>query len=236
MRRDLPRRRRGRRLRPARRARSPARTAPGGSTIAPQAVDNAFWSAPAGRARAPPRAVHGALRRPRGPGKGVPELLAAWRGAALDPAEAALVLAGDGHEARSGRAGSVAGASARNCATSTPARRCGRTVGPHAPLPRAVGARRQRGHEPGTRRHRHRRRRRRRRRPGPPRAQRARRARGRRAALGARDPALHDDPALRDAARRGRRAQDVAAYTYEAWAAGFAAAWLPRPPRGGALA
>ena len=45
-------------------------------------------------------------------------------------------------------------------------RRCGRTVDPHARLPRAVGARRQRSLPPGSSRDRHRRRRRRRRRPG----------------------------------------------------------------------
>jgi glycosyltransferase involved in cell wall biosynthesis len=67
-------------------------------TIAPQAVDNAFWSAPA---RAPHRPapftclfVGRAARE-----KGVPELLAAWRAAALDPGAAALVLAGAGHDA-----------------------------------------------------------------------------------------------------------------------------------------
>ena len=67
-------------------------------TIAPQAVDNAFWS---GRAPHPQRPapftclfVGRAARE-----KGVPELLAAWGAARLDPASAALVLAGEGHDA-----------------------------------------------------------------------------------------------------------------------------------------
>ena len=63
--------------------------------------------------------------------------------------------------------------------------RCGRAVGPHARLPRAVGAGRQRSLPPGSPRDRHRRRRRRRRRPRAPRAHRARRARRGR---GARSP------------------------------------------------
>lgn len=65
-------------------------------TIAPQAVDNGFWSAPGdGDARPAPFTclfVGRAVRE-----KGVPELLAAWRAASLDPAHAALVLVGDGH-------------------------------------------------------------------------------------------------------------------------------------------
>ena len=60
-------------------------------------------------------------------------------------------------------------------------RRCGRTVDPHARLPRAVGARRQRSLPPGSPRDRHRRRRSRRRRARAPRAHRPRRPRGRRA-------------------------------------------------------
>jgi glycosyltransferase involved in cell wall biosynthesis len=67
-------------------------------TIAPQAVDNAFWSAPAARPERP--AAFTCLFVGRGVReKGVPELLAAWRAAGLDPTEAALVLAGEGHEA-----------------------------------------------------------------------------------------------------------------------------------------
>jgi glycosyltransferase involved in cell wall biosynthesis len=66
-------------------------------TIAPQAVDNAFWSAPAPdphRERPFTCLFVGRAARE----KGVPELLAAWRAAALDPGAAALVLAGEGHD------------------------------------------------------------------------------------------------------------------------------------------
>jgi glycosyltransferase involved in cell wall biosynthesis len=67
-------------------------------TIAPQAVDNAFWSAPAREPHRPaPFTCLFVGRAARE--KGVPELLAAWREAALDPAAAALVLAGAGHDA-----------------------------------------------------------------------------------------------------------------------------------------
>jgi glycosyltransferase involved in cell wall biosynthesis len=66
-------------------------------TIAPQAVDNAFWSAHAPEpVRPAPFTALFVGRAARE--KGVPELLAAWRAAALDPAGAALVLAGDGHD------------------------------------------------------------------------------------------------------------------------------------------
>jgi glycosyltransferase involved in cell wall biosynthesis len=66
-------------------------------TIAPQAVDNGFWSAPADAPRrAAPFTVLFVGRPARE--KGVPELLAGWRAAALDPGRAALVLAGAGHE------------------------------------------------------------------------------------------------------------------------------------------
>jgi glycosyltransferase involved in cell wall biosynthesis len=65
-------------------------------TIAPQAVDNAFWSAPADApVRPAPFTVLFVGRAMRE--KGVPELLGAWRAAALDPGDAALVLAGEGH-------------------------------------------------------------------------------------------------------------------------------------------
>ena len=69
--------------------------------IAPQAVDNVFWSAPAAAPERPAPFTVLFVGRPARE-KGVPELVAAWRAAALDPAEAALVLAGDGHEAHSG--------------------------------------------------------------------------------------------------------------------------------------
>jgi glycosyltransferase involved in cell wall biosynthesis len=85
--------------------------------VAPQAVDNAFWSAPAQRPERPAPFtclfVGRAVRE-----KGVPELLAAWRAAELPPAQAALVLVGEGHEpdARAGvRApGSLAPGELRN--------------------------------------------------------------------------------------------------------------------------
>jgi glycosyltransferase involved in cell wall biosynthesis len=66
-------------------------------TIAPQAVDNAFWSAPAPHPERPrPFTCLFVGRAARE--KGVPELLAAWRATGLDPAAAALVLAGEGHD------------------------------------------------------------------------------------------------------------------------------------------
>jgi glycosyltransferase involved in cell wall biosynthesis len=66
--------------------------------IAPQAVDNAFWSAAAPRpARPAPFTCLFAGRAVRE--KGVPELIAAWRASALDRARAALVLVGEGHAA-----------------------------------------------------------------------------------------------------------------------------------------
>jgi glycosyltransferase involved in cell wall biosynthesis len=78
--------------------------------IAPQAVDNAFWSAPAAAPERPaPFTVLFVGRAARE--KGVAELVEAWRAAALDPAGAALVLAGEGHDAHSGAPGiHVAGA------------------------------------------------------------------------------------------------------------------------------
>jgi glycosyltransferase involved in cell wall biosynthesis len=67
-------------------------------TVAPQAVDNAFWSAPADRPSRPaPFTCLFVGRSVRE--KGVPELLGAWRAAGLHPSRAALVLAGEGHEA-----------------------------------------------------------------------------------------------------------------------------------------
>jgi glycosyltransferase involved in cell wall biosynthesis len=70
-------------------------------TIAPQAVDNRFWSAPADAPqRAAPFTVLFVGRAVRE--KGMPELLGGWRAAALDPADSALVLAGEGHEPAAG--------------------------------------------------------------------------------------------------------------------------------------
>jgi glycosyltransferase involved in cell wall biosynthesis len=71
------------------------------TTIAPQAVDNAFWSAPPDPGTAPPRQLSGdtpsfavmfAGRPARA--KGLRELLDAWRASGLDTAPAALLLAG----------------------------------------------------------------------------------------------------------------------------------------------
>jgi glycosyltransferase involved in cell wall biosynthesis len=65
--------------------------------IAPQAVDNVFWSAlaPAPRRAAPFMCLFvGRAERE----KGVPELLMAWRLTALTPPGAGLVLAGPGHD------------------------------------------------------------------------------------------------------------------------------------------
>ena len=78
----------------------------------------------AGRRARAARAVHGALRRAAGAARRASPS-SSRRGAppALDPAEAALVLAGDGHEARSGARIQVAGAlSPETCATSMRAR------------------------------------------------------------------------------------------------------------------
>jgi glycosyltransferase involved in cell wall biosynthesis len=66
--------------------------------IAPQAVDNAFWSAPADASVAPAPFTGLFVGRPARE-KGLPELMAGWRTAGLDPARAALVLAGPGHDA-----------------------------------------------------------------------------------------------------------------------------------------
>jgi glycosyltransferase involved in cell wall biosynthesis len=65
-------------------------------TIAPQPVDNAFWSAAAGAPVRPAPFTVLFVGRPA-PEKGVRELLAAWRSAGLRAPGAALVLAGEGH-------------------------------------------------------------------------------------------------------------------------------------------
>ena len=87
-----------------------------------------------------------------------------------------MLRAGVGRHARGGRA-PVARRTAQHLRGQ---RRCGRTVGPHARLPRAVGPRRQRSLPPGSPRDRHRCRRSRRRRARPARAHGPGRARGRR--------------------------------------------------------
>jgi len=193
--------------------------------IAPQAVDNAFWSAPAASPERPAPFTVLFVGRPARE-KGVPELVAAWRAAALDPAEAALVLAGDGHEARSGVPGlQVAGAlspeNLRNfyagasvlAIPSIPSRRfvepwglvANEAMNQHCAViaTDAVGAAAGglvRQEATGL---------------VVPAADSA--------ALAAAIRRLHDDPALRARlAEAGARA--VTAYTYEAWASGFAAA------------
>ena len=193
--------------------------------IAPQAVDNAFWSAPVASPERPAPFTVLFVGRPARE-KGVPELVAAWRAAALDPAEAALVLAGDGHEVRSGIPGiQVAGAlspgNLRNfyagasvlAIPSIPSRRfvepwglvANEAMNQHCAViaTDAVGAAAGglvRSEATGL---------------VVPAADSA--------ALGAAIRRLHDDPALRSRlAEAGARA--VTAYTYEAWASGFAAA------------
>ena len=204
--------------------------------IAPQAVDNAFWSAPAPAPRRPaPFTVLFVGRA--APEKGVPELLAAWRAAALDPKAAALVLAGAGHDAAGVPGAHVAGtlgpASLRNFYAGASV-----VAVPSIPSPRfvepwglvaneamnqrcaviatdAVGAAAGglvRHEETGL-------------------------------VVTAGDPAalagaigrLYDDPPLRERlAVAGTRA--VAAYTYEAWADGFGAALRADRLPGGLLA
>jgi glycosyltransferase involved in cell wall biosynthesis len=65
--------------------------------IAPQAVDNGFWAAPADAPQRPAPFTCLFVGRPARE-KGVPELLMAWRLTALVPPGAALVLAGDSHD------------------------------------------------------------------------------------------------------------------------------------------
>jgi glycosyltransferase involved in cell wall biosynthesis len=193
--------------------------------IAPQPVDNAFWSAPADapERRAPFQVLFVGRDTPE---KGVAPLLAAWRATGLDRRDAVLLVAGEGHEAASGVPGvEVVGALDARVLRNFYAG-AGVVAIPSIPSPRfvepwglvaneamnqhcaviatdAVGA-----------------------------------AAGglvRDGATGlvvpAADPGalaagirrLHDDPALRERlAEAGSRA--VMAYSYEAWAAGFAAA------------
>jgi glycosyltransferase involved in cell wall biosynthesis len=204
--------------------------------IASQAVDNAFWSAPAPEPRAPAPFTYLFVGRPARE-KGVAELLHAWRAAALHPRDAALVLAGAGHDAAGVPGVQVAGtlspANLRNfyagagvvAIPSIPSRRFVEPWGLVANeamnqrcaviATDAVGAA-----AGGLVRHE---------RTGlvvPA---------GDTAALGAAIRRLHDDPRLRERlAEEGSRA--VTAYTYEAWAAGFAAALEGTTVRGGLLA
>jgi glycosyltransferase involved in cell wall biosynthesis len=67
--------------------------------VAPQAVDTAFWSAPAPAPERPAGATFTALSVGRAARyKGLPELLAAWRLSGLGPPGDALVLVGEGGE------------------------------------------------------------------------------------------------------------------------------------------
>jgi glycosyltransferase involved in cell wall biosynthesis len=205
-------------------------------TIAPQAVDNAFWSAPvpAPARRAPFQALF--VGRPAAE-KGVRELLAAWRLAGLRPPDASLVLAGDGHAAGASAGdgihatGPVAAQELRNfyagadvvAVPSVPSRRFVEPWGlvvNEAMNQRcaviatdAVGAA-----AGGLVRHEH--------------TGLVVRA-GDPGALAGALRRLHDDGALR--ARLGDQgARAVSGYTYEAWAAGFSEALAnPRPGKTG---
>jgi glycosyltransferase involved in cell wall biosynthesis len=194
--------------------------------IAPQAVDNAFWAAPAPAPQRPaPFTALFVGRAERE--KGVPELLMAWRLAGLPPPDAALVLAGAGHD---GAAAGVPGVQVAGALSPGKLRNfyAGADVVaiPSVPSPRfvepwglvaneamnqhcaviatdAVGAA-----AGGLVRH--------------ERTGLVVKA-GDTAALGAAIRRLHDDPALRERlAAAGSGA--VKAYSYEAWADGFAAA------------
>ena len=174
--------------------------------IAPQPVDNAFWSAPADAPQR--RAAFQVLFVGRDtPEKGVAPLLAAWRAAGLDRREAVLVVAGEGHRAARGVPGvEVVGAlDAQNLRNFYAG--AGVVAIPSIPSPRlrgAMGARRQRGHEPALRRHRHRCRRSRRGRTGPRRRDRPRRPGRRPRRPRRRDPAPARRSGPARAPRRGR--------------------------------
>jgi glycosyltransferase involved in cell wall biosynthesis len=67
--------------------------------VAPQAVDVAFWSAPAAAPQRPPEAEFVALNVGRAARyKGVPELLDAWRLSGFGPPGEALTLVGEGED------------------------------------------------------------------------------------------------------------------------------------------
>jgi len=204
-------------------------------TIAPQAVDNAFWSAPAAAPERPaPFTVLFVGRAARE--KGVAELLEAWRAAALDPAAAALVLAGEGHDANGPgvrTVGALSPAELRNfyaaadvvAIPSIPSRRFvepwGLVANEAMNQRCAVIATDAVGAAAG----------------GLVRDERTGLVvpAGDAAALGRAIRRLHDDPALRERlGEAGSRA--VAAYTYEAWAAGFSEALAGTPAAGRLLA
>jgi glycosyltransferase involved in cell wall biosynthesis len=202
--------------------------------IAPQAVDNRFWSTPADRPERRADFTVLFVGRPARE-KGVAQLLDGWRAAGLDPARAAIILAGEGHGAAAGVPGvEVVGPlipeNLRNFYAGADV-----VAIPSIPSPRfvepwglvaneamnqhcaviatdAVGAA-----AGGLVRHE---------RTGlvVPAADAG--------ALGAAIRRLHDDPPLHERlAAAGSRA--VRAYTYEAWAAGFAAALQGTPARDG---
>ena len=223
--------------------------------VAPQSVDNAFWSAAeSGPRRAARRGRRDAAvkflfagRPTREKGLGV--LIEAWSDSGLAAPSAALVLVGVGSAPPWVPAGGAVrrelgldhGARLldpiESCATCTRARRrAGRAVDSHPHLPRAVGVGGQRGHEPAAARDRQRR------------SRRCRRAawcatgatawscpRATPRALAGAMRRLAADAPLR--ARLGAAgAADVQAYTHDAWAAGFASALRePRSFPGGAL-
>jgi glycosyltransferase involved in cell wall biosynthesis len=193
--------------------------------IAPQAVDNAFWSAPAAAPERPAPFTVLFVGRPARE-KGVPELVEAWRATALDPARSVLVLAGDGHDGAAATpgvraVGSLQPPNLRNfyagadvvAIPSIPSRRfvepwglvANEAMNQHCAViaTDAVGAA-----AGGLVRHE---------RTGlvvPA---------GDTRALAAAIRRLHDDPPLRERlAREG--AEAVRAYTYDTWAAGFTAA------------
>ena len=194
---------------------------------APQSVDNAYWNGPADPNSA--RRVPGCVCRENGRGKGTSS---AHSGLEFLGPVGTQRRAGSGRRrsdpspGRRHRRGRCPKARARRpkYATSTRERRCGRTVGPHARLPRAVGPGRQRSLQPGSPRDRLRCRRRRRRRPRAPRAHRARRPRRGRAR---RSPPRCGGCTTSRRCGRGWAppgARRSSAYTHDAWAAGVSSA------------
>ena len=194
--------------------------------VAPQAVDNDFWGAHITPDPGAPFTAVFVGRASRA--KGAAVLLTAWRSSGFGAPAALVLVGGDSGPPRIPAGGAV-------CIHGDPAaragpqlsglcRRCGDAVAAYARLPRALGARRKRGHEPVHAHHRQRRGRCRGGRARAPRAQRARRAsRGRRPSSRAPCGGCTTTTGLR--ARLGANARrDVFPYTFDAWAAGFEAA------------
>ena len=143
--------------------------------IAPQAVDGTFWSArPDGPELAPRGGVRRRVRRARRAGQG------ARRAARRVVARAPRAAIGRARARGRGRDAGRGGSATTRVRAQLPVHRgrCGRTVATDQHLPRALGARRERGHARRHTRDRHRPGRRRRRRPRPQRPQRPRRAVG----------------------------------------------------------